>query len=68
MLAGTGPPYPSSLVDRVAEPEGVASLVFGQAVVARCDVATAVGCVLPVMRVFASKRPHSGLPVPTPVR
>ena len=34
MLAGTGPPYPSSLVDRVAEPEGVASLVFGQAVVA----------------------------------
>ena len=34
MLAGTDPPYPSSLVDRVAEPEGVASLVFGQAVVA----------------------------------
>src|SRR5665647_3642016 len=34
MLAGTGPPYPSSLVDRVAEPEGVPSLVFGQAVVA----------------------------------
>jgi len=34
VLAGTGPPYPSSLVDWVAEPEGVASLVFGQAVVA----------------------------------
>src|SRR5665647_3658080 len=34
MLAGTGPPYSTSLVDWVAEPEGVTSLVFGQAVVA----------------------------------
>jgi len=34
VLAGTGPAYSSALVDRVAEPEGVAALVFGQAVVA----------------------------------
>lgn len=33
MLASAGPPYTAALVDRAAEPEGVASLVFGQAVV-----------------------------------
>ena len=34
MLAGTGPPYSTPLVDWVAEPESVASLVFSKAVVA----------------------------------
>ena len=34
MLAGTAPPYPSALVDRVAEAKSVAALVFCQAVVA----------------------------------
>src|SRR4051794_21165570 len=34
VLAGAGPPYPAALVGRVAEPEGVASLVLGEPVVA----------------------------------
>src|SRR5665647_1528719 len=34
VLAGAGPAYASSLVDGVAEPEGVASFVFGEPVVA----------------------------------
>ena len=34
VLAGAGPAYAAALVDVVAEPEGVAAFVFGEAVVA----------------------------------
>src|SRR5665811_1601052 len=34
VLAGTRPPYPTALVDRVAEPKSVAALVFCQTVIA----------------------------------
>jgi hypothetical protein len=34
VFMGTGIAYSAALIDRVAEPEGIATLVFGQAVVA----------------------------------
>jgi len=34
VLAGTAPPYPAALVDRVTEPKSVTALVFCQAVIA----------------------------------